>query len=68
MERGWEMTITLHWWMLPLVIFVIGVLWGLKVGNTPEGGYFPMNGVIGAAIMFIMAVISIAICVGRWLA
>lgn len=61
------MTLTLHWWMLPLAIIVVGVGCGAKVFNTPESGMFPMNPLVGVVTALAAIGLAVAVCIGHWL-
>lgn len=61
------MTLTLHWWMIPLAILVIGIGFAIKIFNTEESGMFPMNPIIGVFSALATITIAAAICIGHWL-
>ena len=63
------MTLTIHWWVIPLVLFALGFIippiWpGLKM----RGDYDMITPLVCAAIFIFFTVISIAVCVGYWIA
>ncbi len=58
------MTITLHWWTVPLTLACVGVL--LILNTESEGSYFPMPSwhlAAGGLALFAAACIA----VGHWL-
>ena len=64
-------TVTLHWWMIPLAITILGILIAKSFfdRNYQPSGYFGdwMTPLVSALIFFIFLSISIGIVVGRYL-
>lgn len=67
------MTITLSWWMVPLGLFILGVL--LAVVSKwwddahSSGGYFGSlgNGCLGMLVCIGLWLAAIGICIGKWM-
>lgn len=60
------MTITPHWWALPLAVALFGLvvlIWPRKSG----GGYVDLSGLENLAVFFLCLVVAVGICVGHWL-
>lgn len=68
------MTITLHWWMLPAALAILGlvvaILDKLWDDRHSSGGYFgsAFNGCLGVVACGVLWVAAAGICIGRWLA
>lgn len=61
------MTITLHWWALPIAIVLLGLI-VLVWPRQSSGGYANL-GDLGGIMFFVLTLIAaMAICVGHWLA
>lgn len=59
------MTITFTWWMLPLIVFIIGMLWAYISDHNDSGGY--LRG-FGAMLIFLGTVIStISLVIGHFI-
>lgn len=55
------MTITLHWWMIPVAL----VCWGaITLFRAPTAGFEGIGNAMGAIALFAIAA---AICLGHWL-
>ena len=61
------MTITLHWWILPLALALIGIGGGFFIGSRPESGYLQFNPLIGFIWFCAFSIGAVSICVGRLL-
>ena len=59
------MSITLHWWMLPIIITLACFFWGAKIFNTPESGWLHLNPVIGIAVFLMGLALSAAFIIGH---
>ncbi|WP_426269162.1 hypothetical protein ACN9MB_13125 [Dyella kyungheensis] len=57
------MTITLHWWMLPVAILLVGFFIAWR--HEDQGGYMP--DLTGAAAVLGSILFAGAICLGHWL-
>lgn len=57
------MTITLHWWMLPLAIVIAGIFIAWR--HEDRGGYMP--DLTKPFVIFVATVIAVTLCVGHWL-
>lgn len=57
------MTITLHWWLIPLAIAILGFvfMWFADRQGGILGGLFEMFGAV------VCWVVAIAICITHWL-
>jgi len=61
---GSSMTITLHWWMIPMVLAIAGVItfvWPSRSGDFGVGAFF--QAIAGTALIFM----AIAFCLGHWI-
>jgi cytochrome b561 len=58
------MTITLHWWMVPAAIAVLGGFFWVKAGWADDGCFGGMAEMFASIGLFAVA---LAICVGHWL-
>jgi len=53
------MTIILHWWMIPVALFIIPLIYGML--HEDEGGYFPDMSVSFAVLVCWLAALCIII-------
>jgi hypothetical protein len=58
------MTITLHWWMAPIAIVVIGYIWA-EINYRTAKGY--LGGFESGFIFFISIIATIFITIGHFL-
>lgn len=58
------MTITLHWWLLPLAILLVGTIIGYVIASR-AGDYDFMTPTIGFGIIAISWATAIALTVGK---
>lgn len=65
------MIVTLHWWMIPVLLIIIGHVAGQAYINKKykSGGYFPdvVTPLVGGVIFLLFIFLSVGICIGRWL-
>lgn len=62
------MSITIHWWMLPVAVLVGGIWWGIKLADDPANdGFFNLGGIFAVFVIGASVLVSAAICVGRWM-
>jgi len=59
------MTITLHWWYLPIVLAILGVIIGSRFRST--GDYDFVTPILGLAIFLIFLVGGIGVLIGHFL-
>lgn len=57
------MIITLHWWMIPILIILIGAYISSQDTSTGYGG-----GITGGFVFIVALVVAIAFSIGHWLA
>ena len=61
------MTLTLHWWLLPLLICIAGVAWARKVDHSRlnKDGMFP--DMAGGMILLGTMIACMALIIGHYL-
>lgn len=62
------MTITFAWWVIPIILALVGLIGGWIIGSRPESGYFQFNPFIGFVWFVFWVAIGISICIGKALA
>lgn len=65
--HGVPVTITLPWWLIPIGLFIAGVITA-RIFGREKGNYDMVSPIIGAACFLIGTVGALAFLVGRWLA
>ena len=60
------MTITLHWWLIPLAIVVCGWSLAAIIGSRAQGWDF-VSPLVAFALFVGSTVAAVAFCVGRWI-
>lgn len=58
------MTLTFHWWVLPLIIVAVGFIF-YRIDRN-EGGMFA--GLFGGLLFIASICVALAICLGYWMA
>ena len=58
------MEIVLHWWLLPIIIVIIGFIIGGKLINDSKG-QFDFTPIVGGLIILATVLIVIALVVGK---
>jgi hypothetical protein len=59
------MTITFYWWMYPLTIFIIGMLWAnISYRNDSDGD---LRGLDAALILFSTLISTISLVIGHFI-
>ena len=62
------MTVTLHWWYLPISILVAGIWWAWKLVSDPSNdGFFNFGGIMAAFVFGASILCALGVCVGRWI-
>jgi hypothetical protein len=57
------MTITVHWWMIPIIIILGGAYISSQDNSTGYGG-----GVMGGFVLLVAIAIAVAFSIGHWFA
>lgn len=58
------MTITLHWWYVPVVLLLLALVVAVS-GWRSRGGMF--DGVAEAMMAVFLVLLALAFCLGHWL-
>jgi len=61
------MTLTLHWWMLPLFIALLAIAWFAWRIRLPRGDWDFFSGAFDAAIAVCALLVAAAIVLGHFL-
>jgi hypothetical protein len=62
------MTITLHWWAVPLGIVLLGLIVGFAIdSDLREGNNGLMEGCLGVSIIGLAAFLAIGVTIGHFL-
>lgn len=61
------MTITLHWWMLPLLIAVVAIAWGARQIAKPRGDLDFIGPIFEAGVVVCALLVAGAIVLGHFL-
>ena len=59
------MTITLHWWMLPLAALMIGII--VTIAAPPGSGMFDLTPLIWFFVALLFVIAGLGIVVGHFL-
>lgn len=62
------MTITLHWWYLPIALVACGFIGAWWVGRDSTGGWMDMTPLFSAVVFVLFAAGAVGIVIGRFLA
>ena len=58
------MTMTLHWWLIPIVLVALGIAGAWKYGR-PKGDYGMVSGLIGGGCFILGVSTAVGFVVGR---
>lgn len=60
------MSITLHWWALPIAIILFGFI-VMVWPRQSSGGYIDLSGLGNVSFFVLTLVIAGALCLGHWI-
>lgn len=60
------MTITLHWWLIPIALIVAGIVIGTRLGK-PKGDWDFSSPFFGGVIIVAGFLAALFFLIGRWL-